>query len=253
MAARSEILRELSARIRQMERSRIHCVREETESSRSAEGLSRLLPDAVSLRGGLIEWLSDQHGAGSLTLAILAAQPALANDLWVFVDGAGQWHAPGFVPLSLDLQRIVFVKPERPSDMLWAVEQALRTRGVGAVVCEIDRLAPAAFRRLQLAAEIGGGLGILLRPERARHQPSWAECRLLIRPLATAGSANGSQPRRRLLVELLRAKGSGWNPNLRTRGIGSESLIVELNDADGRMCVASELAVATPAARAAGA
>jgi protein ImuA len=196
-----------------------------------------------ALRGGLIEWLSDQPGAGSLTLAILATQAALANELWVLVDGAGRWHAPGFVPLPLDLQRIVFVRPERPSDVLWVVEQALRTRGVGAVVCEMDRLSPTAFRRLQLAAETGGGLGILLRPERVRHQPSWAECRLWVRPLATAGPAQGSPPRRRLLVERLRARGA----------LASESVMVELDDADGRVCVASELVVAASAARAAGA
>ena len=243
MTDRSELLADLAARIRQIERARIRSTRDDAESPTTISGLGRLLPDVLSMRGGLIEWLSDRNGAGSTSLAILASLPVVTNELWVFVDGERHWNAAGFTPLSLNLQRTVFVKPDRPADVLWAAEQALRTRGVGAVVCEVDRLSPASFRRLQLAAETGGSLGILLRPERVRHQPSWAECRLLVRPLAMAGPPKTSQPRRRLLVEALRTR----------RGFQSESVIVELDDANGRVCVASELAVATTAARAAGA
>ncbi len=243
MTARSEILADLSARIRQLERARIRSVRESVASSSPAVGLHRLLPDVMSLRGGLIEWLSDAKGAGGTSLAVLAIQPAVENELWVFVDGPRQLHAAGFASLALDFRRMVIVKPERAADVLWVAEQALRTRGVGAVVCEVDRLSPAAFRRLQLAAETGGSLGILLRPERIRHQPSWAEYRLLVRPLAMAGPPNASHPRRRLLVELLRGR----------KGFTTESVIVELDDADGRVCLVAELASATTAVRAAGA
>lgn len=243
MTARSAILADLSARIRQLERARVRSVRDVTVSSSPAVGLNRLLPDVMSLRGGLIEWLSDVKGAGGTSLAVLASQSAIENELWVFVDGQQQLHAAGFASLSLDLRRMVLVKPERPTDVLWAVEQALRTRGVGAVVCEVDRLSSAAFRRLQLAAETGGSLGILLRPERVRHQPSWAEYRLLVRPLATAGPPSASHPRRRLLVEVLRGR----------KGFTTESVIVELDDADGRVCLVAELASATTAVRATGA
>ncbi len=243
MTARSAILADLSARIRQLERARVRTVRNMPVSSSPAVGLNRLLPDVMSLRGGLIEWLSDVKGAGGTSLAVLASQSAIENELWVFVDGQQQLHAAGFASLSLDLRRMVLVKPERPTDVLWAVEQALRTRGVGAVVCEVDRLSSAAFRRLQLAAETGGSLGILLRPERVRHQPSWAEYRLLVRPLATAGPPSASHPRRRLLVEVLRGR----------KGFTTESVIVELDDADGRVCLVAELASATTAVRATGA
>lgn len=243
MTPRSEILADLSARIRQLERARIRSLREPAAAASPAGGLHRLLPDVMSLRGGLIEWLSDAKGAGSTSLAMLASQPAVENELWVIVDGQRELHAAGLASPLLDLRRMVLVRPERPADVLWVAEQALRTRGVGAVVCEVDRLSSASFRRLQLAAETGGSLGILLRPERVRHKPSWAECRLLVRPLAMAGPANASQPRRRWSVELLRAR----------RGFNSESVIVELDDADGRMCLAAELASATIAARAAGA
>lgn len=240
----SPILAELSARLRQLERSRVRLV-PNVATTTPTTGLQRLLPGLSSLRGGLVEWLSDLQGAGCLSLATLACRPAVQDDCWVFIDYHSQLHAAGLAALSLDLQRLVFVRPKRLADALWATEQALRTRGVGAVVCEFDRLSTAAFRRLQLAAETGGTLGILLRPERVRHQPSWAEYRILVRPLATSAANSSWSPGRRLQVELLKAR--------KEFAVTVKSIFVELQDADGRVCLVSELASATTAARAAGA
>lgn len=240
----SAIIAELSARLRQIERKRDRPVGDISVSPSPAAGLHQLLPEALSLRGGLVEWLSDQSGAGSLSVAVLASQPAVGDGLWVFVDRQHQWHAAGLAALSLDLRRVVLVRPRQQTDVLWVAEQALRTRGIGAVVCEFDRLPTAAFRRLQLAAETGGTLGILLRPERVRHQSSWAEYRLLVSPLATSGLGNPLLPRRRVHVELL------WS---RKKFAATKSVIVELDDADNRVYLASELASATTAFRAAGA
>ena len=237
----SPILAELSARLRLLERSRTRLVPDLCGSS-PATGLHRLLPNISSFRGGLVEWLSDVKGAGCLSLAILASQSAVRNDYWIFVDSQSQFHLAGLAGLALDLQRLVLVRPTRSVDALWVVEQALRTRGIGAVVCEFDRLSTTSFRRLQLAAETGGTLGILLRPESAQHQPSWAEYRILVRPLATLGSSHPWQPRRRLQVELLRAR--------KELMATVKSIFVELQDADGRVCLVSELASAATAARA---
>lgn len=238
----SPILAELSARLRQLERSRVRLASDISESSSPATSLHRLLSNISSFRGGLVEWLSDVKGAGSLSLAVLASQPAVANDYWIFVDSRSQLHLAGLAALSLDLQRLILVRPQRSVDALWVVEQALRTRGVGAVVCEFERLSTTSFRRLQLAAETGGTLGILLRPERAQHQPSWSEYRILVRPLATPGSSDPWQPRRRLQVELLRAR--------KELMAAAKLILVELQDADGRVCLVSELASAAPAVRA---
>ena len=47
--------------------------------------------------------------------------------------------------------------------MLWAAEEGLKSGAVSAVVMEVDRpLALTPSRRLQLAAEIGGGVGFAL-------------------------------------------------------------------------------------------
>jgi hypothetical protein len=99
-------------------------------------------------------------------------------------------------------------------------------------------LADREFRRLQLAAETGGTLGLLVRPAQARDEPSWADLRLLVEPVirtsepvirtsepagnalkvssgrkaaarAAEGAAAGAEAdtARRLRIEILRARG----------------------------------------------
>ena len=63
-------------------------------------------------------------------------------------------------------------------------EEALRCRGVACAVAEIGRLDLLASRRLQLAAEAGGGIGLVLRPE-PDPSPNSALTRWRAEPLAS--------------------------------------------------------------------
>ena len=55
------------------------------------------------------------------------------------------------------------VRARRDTDILWAMEEALRCRALGAVLGEIGQIHMVASRRLQLAAEQSGVTGLLLR------------------------------------------------------------------------------------------
>jgi protein ImuA len=71
-------------------------------------------------------------------------------------------YPPGLVQLGLDLSRIVLVRLARAEELLHAAHEGLRAGWQ--VVLELDKplgLIPA--RRLQLAAEEGGGLGLVTR------------------------------------------------------------------------------------------
>lgn len=236
MVAR-HVIAELSQRIRTIERASHRCAPQSDITLNGLPGLERLLGEAGWPRGCLVEWLAEGRGTGSTGLALWASRAAWRDNLLVVIDSRRELHAPAAVPFAVDLGRTVFIRPEHPPDALWTLEQVLRTRGVGAVVCDVERLSSQACRRLQLAAEIGGGLGILLRPAQARGQPSFAEYRFLVQPLPPPNKSDAAVSRR-WRVELVRAR----------RQFTERSVIVELSNGPDGLCVVSELDSATPAA-----
>ena len=77
--------------------------------------------------------------------------------------------APGLYQAGLDPARVVYAEGSDDDELLALVEEGLRHRGLGAVVGEARRLQMAQSRRLQLAAEGGGTIALLLRrPARGR-------------------------------------------------------------------------------------
>lgn len=137
----------------------------------------------------LTELLLPHPGVGELRLLA----PALAA-----VQAAGRcvmWFNPPAEPcawvlgaLGLDLRHLlIVVSPPRPgaTDLLWALEQALHSGQLGAVLAWLPpRLPPDALRRLQLAAQNHPGPAFLLRDETYRTQPSPAPLRLALQPAA---------------------------------------------------------------------
>ena len=156
-------------------------------------------------------------------------------------------YGPGLVAHGLDPARLVVVGAPRDEDMLWAVEEGLRSPGLAAVVGEIGRLPLVAGRRLQLAAEHSGVTAFLLRrwrngadAARERERPSAAVTRWRI---AAIPAREANDPRLRHLigtprwrVELLRCRGgvpAHWVV---------ESGEVEVADATGHVRLSPELA-----------
>ncbi|MFZ2007778.1 MAG: damage-inducible protein [Stellaceae bacterium] len=151
-------------------------------------------------------------------------------------------YGPGLEAHGLDPARIVVVCAARDDDLLWALEEGLRTPdspgGIAAVVGEIGRLPMVAGRRLQLAAERSGIPAFLLRRWRTgaeaaseRPRPSAAMTRWRIAPLPSlpkAGEPGIGRPCWR--VELLRCRGAeaadlSWNLE-----VADESGVVRLPD-----------------------
>jgi protein ImuA len=144
------------------------------------EALDRLLPERGFCRGTLVEWLSAE-GGGACTLALLAAKHACGDGgtLAVF-DDRREFCPPAAVRLGIEPEQLLVVHADTAADNHWAIDQALRSQAVAAVLAWPRRLDDRTFRRWQLAAEEGGCLAMLLRPETARAEPSWADVRLLV-------------------------------------------------------------------------
>lgn len=243
MSGRTQIIDELSAKIRQLERPSFRRVTDVLRLPTGFREFGKLLPEPGWPRGCLVEWLSVGVGTGISTLALLATRQPANDDLMVLIDGPGDFFPPA-ATLMLNLDRTVVVRPQNSADLFWTLEQSLRTKGVGTVLCAVDRMPTQAFRKLQLAAETGGSLGVLLRPEKTRGHPSFAEYRFLVEPQPIPESQGAGQPRRRWQVELLRAR----------RQFSGGRVMVELDDEpSGHLRVVSHVASATAEVRAAGA
>jgi hypothetical protein len=198
------LLEDLQQRLRQLEAAHRPLAIGRISSGYAA--LDRLLAERGFRRGTLVEWLEEEAGSGAGTLALAAAREACrtAGPL-VVIDGPGEFYPPAAALLGVSLERTIVVRPKNATDEAWAFDQALRSNAVGAVLGWTGRLNQRTVRRWQLAAEASAGLGLLIRPARARSEPCWSEVRLLVTPLAAAGKTG-----RRLRVEVLRMRnGSG--------------------------------------------
>ena len=147
--------------------------------------------------GGLAEFVGAQP-SGLMLAAALAARAG--NGTVLVVDPAGQVSAAGLAGLGIPLDRLLFVRPGATGRLttnqsrgtggnaaLWATEQALRCNGLTATLALLDRLDTTAARRLKLAAEAGGGLGLLVRSGLPR-EPPFADVRLIVRPVRSEAS-----------------------------------------------------------------
>lgn len=84
----------------------------------------------------------------------------------VWSDPRGEVYPPALAALGFDLTRTFLLRTACDADEAWAVAECLRCRGVGAVIAASPptrRMSRIEARRLQLAAERGGSVGILLR------------------------------------------------------------------------------------------
>jgi hypothetical protein len=150
--------------------------------------------------------LTSVRAGGATTLALAAAREACREGhALIVVDRERVFYPPAVVRLGMDVQRMIVVRPDNKEDENWAIDQALRCEGVGAVLCWPRKLDDHTFRRWQLAAEQSGVLGLLVRPRNAEREPSWADLRLRVSPCSMAGSRGAG---RRLRIDVLRCHGA---------------------------------------------
>lgn len=140
--------------------------------------------------------------------------PAVIPWLEALADGGGK---------SGGRPQFVVARPSRDEDEIWAIDQALRCPGVAAVLAWPTRVHTTAMRRWQLAARAGGAIGLIVRGlrlqgrthdgqagslEAVRREPSWADARVAISPVA-GGETVAELSSRRLRLSLVGGPWSG--------------------------------------------
>ena len=107
--------------------------------------------------------------ASGFVLALAAWAAATRATLWIAEDRtlaeSGALYGPGLETFGLEPEQLIRVAVSHERAVLWAMEEALRCRGVGAVIGEIRGrgVGLTASRRLALAAGREGATAFLLR------------------------------------------------------------------------------------------
>ena len=171
--------------------------------------LDALPPGGAFVRGAVHELLFAPGHPPPRTLALVLARAALASaegsadggaGAVVWSDPRGELYPPALAAGGLPLDRVFLLRPRSEADEAWAVAECLRSSGVAAVVADPPRLTRVGARRLQLAAEAGGGVGLLLRSTRSAQHYA-AATRWLVAP------APGEAAVQRWRVELAHGHG----------------------------------------------
>ena len=134
----------------------------------------------------------------ALALACMATAARPADGvLWIETASAaaetGRPYALGLEAFGLCPARVLIARVPRPIDLLWVLEEALRCRGLAAIIAELAQ-PPAdlnATRRLSLAARAGSGLGLIVHhravPQASAAMTRWQIAAARSRPDAFGG------------------------------------------------------------------
>lgn len=118
------------------------------------------LGEAVSLRTGRIHEVT---GPGADMFVLLAAAEHARATFWIGLHRDLSSLCPTGFQAYMDVADMVLVEAVSRGELLWAADQALRADGCFCVILEMpDTLSLKESRRLQLAAEQGGALGLIL-------------------------------------------------------------------------------------------
>jgi hypothetical protein len=157
--------------------------------STGCSALDARLPGGGWPTASLIEVLLDDTGLGEVQLFLpalvecqrRAGQGGSDAAPWlVWIAPPYEPYAPALARQGIELGRLLIVRPASAMEALWAAEQALGSGICAAVLLWLKGTDDRWLRRLKLAAEAGGALGVLFRPERHRFESSPASLRLLM-------------------------------------------------------------------------
>ena len=184
----------------------------------------------------VIEGGAASEYAGLATLFAAGIVARLAGPVLWCLRGRDLF-APTLARIGLHPDRVIYCETWKDRDVLPAMEEGLKCRGLGAVVGEATRLSLTASRRLQLAAGKSGVTALIIRrwhiaiEKNQASEPNAAATRWRISPHPLPRKNFDGLDRQHWQVELLRARGGepcSW--------------ILEACDATGHLALPAALA-----------
>lgn len=123
-------------------------------------------PNGVFPKGVIHEFLctvSENAAACDGFLSGLLSVLMESGGACLWASCSRQTFPVSLVNFGIAPERIIFLDLARERDVLWVMEEALKCRGLSAVIAELDGLSMTESRRLQLAAENSQVTGFVLR------------------------------------------------------------------------------------------
>jgi protein ImuA len=189
--------------------------------------IDRALPGGGLARGALHEILGSEGDeedgalAAAFTAEILGRLISVEAGTVLWCQVQADLYGPGLAAHGLDPMLLLLLRASRDAEILWAMEEGLRTSGVVAVVGEIGVLPGVASRRLQLAAERSGVTAFVLRrwrnggqAARERNLPNAAATRWQIAALPSRSIPVPFFPRRYFSPFNIRAPRVSGDPRI---------------------------------------
>ena len=195
--------------------------------------IDEALPGSGLALGAVHEFSEEGPRGGYAACALLFAAGILAR-----LPGPVLWclhsrdlFAPVLARVGLHPDRIIFCETWKDAEILPAMEEGLRMRGLAGVVGELNRISLTPSRRLQLAAETSGVPALIIRRS-AEHlsESNSAMSRWRISPAPSVETHPYRMGRPLWRVELLRCRGA--SPN---------SWTVEACNAEGRCALPADV------------
>ncbi len=180
------VLDSLRSQIRQLERGRLLPSQAEPTISLGDPEIDGALPWGGLPVTGLHEIFGDTAAVGftATLLNRLTKQNSSVPILWC--QHGCDLYGHGVAEFGIDPDRLILVQGKSDTDILWAMEEGLRSSGIAAVVGKPYKIPPIAGRRLQLATEENGVPGLLLRPQQKTQTGAGAGKNQSIAPTSAA-------------------------------------------------------------------
>jgi len=142
--------------------------------------LDAQLPGGGWPLGQLSEILQNQNGLHEWRLLLPALQAAAQHGPLVLVGTPHVPHLPVLAALGIAPERMLRIDARTPAERLWAAEQALRCKELGALLAWLPQVRSEQLRRLQLNGQSSQALLFALRPLDAQRESSPAPLRLAV-------------------------------------------------------------------------
>jgi protein ImuA len=150
--------------------------------------MNNAFPDFCFPLGSVHEFISNTAEAAAATTGfitgILSGLMKISG-VAVWIGSSGSPFPPALKAFGIEPDRVIFVDLRKERDVLWAMEESLKCRGLSAVIGEIPELSFTASRRFQLVVEQSRVTGFILRNHPRSLLPNACVSRWKIEPIPT--------------------------------------------------------------------